>query len=357
MTNGCICCTLREDLLIEVGRLAREGRFDYPLIEPTGISEPMLVAETFLFGDEEGQSLGDVARLDTMVTVVDAGDFLREYLASEDLRDRGIALGEEDDRTVVDLLVEQVEFCDVLVLNKVDRADPGDLARLEAILYRLNPGAEIVRARFGEVPLDRVLDTRRFDLQKAAESAGWMRELRGEHTPEAEEYGISSFVYRDRRPFHPGRLYEFFHQDREGVLRAKGFFWLASRPAFVGMYSQAGGAARIEPAGCWLAATPKSDWPDDPEQVQEVLDDWDPRFGDRRQELVFIGVDMDQEALVAAIDGCVLTDGELAGNEADWAELTDPFATWTDDDPYVPHSHDGLHEHHGHGDSARRNDG
>jgi G3E family GTPase len=292
----------------------------------------MPVAETFTFEDEEGRSLRDVARLDTMVTVVDAESFLREYLASEDLRDRGIALGEEDDRTVVDLLVEQVEFCDVLVLNKVDRVDPGDLARLEAILYQLNPGAEIVRAQFGRVPLDRILDTGRFDLQKAAESPGWMRELRGEHNPETEEYGISSFLYRDRRPFHPERLYGFFSQDREGVLRAKGFFWLASRPASLGMYSQAGGATRIEPAGHRLAATPKADWPDDPEQMQAALDDWDPRFGDRSQELVFIGAGMDREALVAALDGCLLTDDELGLDEADWSGFSDPFSPWEDEE-------------------------
>jgi G3E family GTPase len=346
MTNGCICCTLREDLLVEVGRLAREGRFDYLLIESTGISEPMPVAETFIFEDEEGRSLGDVARLDTMVTVVDAESFLREYLASEDLRDRGIALGEEDDRTVVDLLVEQVEFCDVLVLNKVDRVDPGDLARLEAILYQLNPGAEIVRAQFGRVPIERILDTGRFDLQKAAESPGWMRELRGEHTPETEEYGISSFVYRARRPFHPERLYEYFHQDWEGVLRAKGFFWVASRPEFMGMYSQAGGATRIEPVGHWLAATPKADWPGDPKHVQEVLDDWDGRFGDRRQELVFIGVGMDRDALVAALDGCLLTDDELGTLETDPSRFPDPFSSWEDEDVDSPQLHDRLHQHH-----------
>jgi G3E family GTPase len=342
MTNGCICCTLREDLLVEVGRLAREGRFDYLLIESTGISEPMPVAETFTFEDEEGRSLGDVARLDTMVTVVDAENFLREYLASDYLRDRGIALGEEDDRTVVDLLIEQVEFCDVLVLNKVDRVDPGDLARLEAILYQLNPGAEIIQARFGQVPLDRVLATGRFDIQKAAESPGWMREMRGEHTPETEEYGISSFVYRDRRPFHPERLYEFLSEDWEGVLRAKGYFWLASRPDFMGMYSQAGGATRIEPAGYWLAATPKADWPDDPEQVQEALDDWDPRFGDRRQELVFIGAGMDREALIASLNGCLLTVEELALDEAGWKTFSDRFSSWDFEDHDSLHTHDAL---------------
>jgi len=345
LTNGCICCTLREDLLVEVGRLAREGRFDYLLIESTGISEPLPVAETFTFEDDQGRSLGDVARLDTMVTVVDAESFLREYLASEDLRDRGVALNEEDDRTVVDLLIEQVEFCDVLVVNKVDRVDPGDLARLEAILRRLNPGAEVVRAEFGRVPLDRVLSTGRFDLQKAAESPGWMRELRGEHTPETEEYGISSFVYRDRRPFHPARLYEFLHDDWDGVLRVKGFFWVASRPAYMGMFSQAGGASRIEPIGCWLAATPKDEWPDDAVQVQAALGDWDPRFGDRNQELVFIGIGMDRGALTAALDVCLLTDDELAQGEAAWTELADPFAPWDDNDG---EARDGLltrHEH------------
>jgi G3E family GTPase len=345
MTNGCICCTLREDLLVEVGRLAREGRFDYLLIESTGISEPLPVAETFTFEDEEGRSLGDVARLDTMVTVVDAGSFLREYLDSDYLRDRGIALGEEDDRTVVDLLIEQVEFCDVLVVNKVDRVDEGDLARLEAILYQLNPGAEIIHAQFGSVPLDRVLGTGRFDLQKAAESPGWMREMRGEHTPETEEYGISSFIYRERRPFHPERLYEFISADWEGVLRAKGFFWLASRPDFMGMYSQAGGATRIEPVCHWLAATPKADWPDDPEHVQEVLDDWDPRFGDRRQELVFIGAGMDREALIASLDGCLLTDAELALSESDWEKFPDPFSAWEVEDVDSLRVHEGLCRH------------
>jgi len=331
MTNGCICCTLREDLLIEVSRLACEGRFDYLLIESTGISEPLPVAETFTFEGDDGRSLGDVARLDTMVTVVDAASFLREYLASEDLRDRGLALGDDDDRTVVDLLTEQVEFCDILVVNKVDRVDPDDLARLEGILRQLNPGAELVRAEFGRVPLDRVLNTGRFNIVKAAEAPGWMRELRGEHTPETEEYGISSFVYRDRRPFHPERLYEFLRQDWEGVLRAKGFFWLATRPEFMGMYSQAGGASRIEPVGYWLAATPKAEWPDDPEQIQEALDDWDPRFGDRSQELVFIGVGMDRELLTSALDACLLTDDELVMNESGWADFVDPFAVWDDE--------------------------
>ncbi|WP_422928162.1 zinc metallochaperone GTPase ZigA [Singulisphaera sp. PoT] len=332
MTNGCICCTLREDLLVEVGRLAHEGRFDYLLIESTGISEPLPVAETFTFEGDDGKSLGDVARLDTMVTVVDAESFLREYVASEALRNRGLALGEEDDRTVVDLLTDQVEFCDVLVINKVDRVDADDLARLEGLLRQLNPSAKLVHAEFGRVPLDLVLNTGRFDMAKTAEAPGWLRELRGEHTPESEEYGISSFVYRDRRPFHPERLFEFLRQDWQGVLRAKGFFWLATRPEFLAMYSQAGGASRIEPVGYWLAATPKSEWPEDPAEIRDILRDWDPRYGDRNQELVFIGIGMDRQALVSALDACLLTDEELSLGEGHWESLADPFSPWADED-------------------------
>lgn len=330
MTNGCICCTLREDLLVEVGRLAREGRFDNLLIESTGISEPMPVAETFTFEDEQGRSLSEVSRLDTMATVVDAETFLKEYLASDYLGDRGLALSDEDDRTVVDLLVEQVEFCDVLVVNKVDRVTPADIEMLTGILRHLNPEAEVVFSEFGNVPLDRILDTGRFDLERAAQAPGWLKELRGEHVPETEEYGISSFVYRDRRPFHPERIDAFFRNDWGGVLRAKGFFWLASRPAFMGEYSQAGGSCRIVPAGRWLAATPRDDWPDDPEAVQATLDDWDDRFGDRSQEMVFIGVGMDRGEIVGALDACLLTKAELAGGEGAWALLPDPFVPWED---------------------------
>ncbi len=332
MTNGCICCTLREDLLVEVTRLASERRFDYLLIESTGISEPLPVAETFTFEGEDGLSLNKIARLDTMVTVVDAESFLREYLASEDLRDRGLALGDEDDRTVVDLLTDQVEFCDVLILNKTDCVDREDLAQLEGILRQLNPGAEIVRAEFGRVPLDRVLDTRRFDFLKAAESPGWLRVLRGEITPETEEYGISSFVYRARVPFHPERLDEFFRQDWDGVLRAKGFFWLATRPEFMGMYSQAGGATRIEPVGRWLAATPKAEWPGEAEQIQAALNDWDSRFGDRSQELVFIGIGMNHNLLISSLDACLLTDNELGMGESNWSKFVDPFCPWDDNE-------------------------
>ena len=330
MTNGCICCTLREDLLIEVGRLAREGRFDYLLIESTGISEPLPVAETFTFTGEDGRSLGDVARLDTMATVVDAASFLANYLGDADLRARGIAAGAEDDRTIGDLLVEQVEFADVLMLNKVDRVDPGDLARLEAILHRLNPAAAIVRCEFGRVDPGRIMGTGRFDFARAAEAPGWLRELRGEHVPEAEEYGIGSFVFRSARPFHPRRFFDLLASDWPGVLRAKGLFWIASRPDLAANYSQAGRSGWIEPAGRWLATTPRDEWPDDPEECAEALASWDPAFGDRAIELVVIGVAMDRAALAGALAAATLTDAELADGPAAWRAYDDPFPSWDD---------------------------
>ncbi len=342
MTNGCICCTLREDLLVEVGCLAREGRFDALLIESTGISEPMPVAETFTFEDEQGQTLGDVARLDTMVTVVDAAAFLRELDQADDLIDRSLAAGEKDDRTISDLLVEQVEFADVLVLNKVDCVSDHDLARVEALLRRLNPTAELIRSEFGRVPLPLVLDTGRFDFERAAAAPGWLAELRGEHVPETEEYGVASFVFQSRRPFHPARFSAWIDQDWDGLLRAKGTFWLASHPDLVGLYSLAGGACRLGPGGRWLAATPKAEWPDDPDMCQTALDDWDPTFGDRIQELVFIGIDLDQGAICRSLDACLLTDEELDGREPVAAfDVPDLFAKWVD----VPcDDHD-----HGHG--------
>ncbi|WP_169974948.1 zinc metallochaperone GTPase ZigA [Tautonia rosea] len=341
MTNGCICCTLREDLLIEVARLAREGRFDYLLIESTGISEPMPVAETFTFEDDQGQSLSEITRLDTMATVVDAGAFLPEIERSDDLLDRGLAIGDHDDRTIADLLLDQVEFSDVIILNKTDRVSETDLARVDALLRRLNPSASIVPTQFGRVPLDAILDTGRFDFHRAAEAPGWLAELRGEHTPETEEYGIRSFVYRSRRPFHPLRFHAWISSDHPGLLRAKGTFWLASRPSFVGLYSLAGGACRTEPAGVWLVDTPKSEWPDDPVECQAALDDWHPDFGDRRQELVFIGLDLDPDALYASLDACLLTDAERS---LDPSSLSDPFASWDLDPPACDHDH-GAFEH------------
>ncbi|MFQ3581324.1 zinc metallochaperone GTPase ZigA [Chloracidobacterium validum] len=334
MSNGCICCTLREDLLVEVGRLAREGRFDYLLIESTGISEPLPVAETFTFTDATGHSLSDVARLDTLVTVVDAQNFLRDYREAQSLKERRLEVGPEDDRTIADLLVEQVEFADVILINKADLVTDADLAELRGILRRLNPDARVVTCRFGQVPLSEVLGTGRFSFERAAQSAGWLKELRGEHPPETETYGVSSFVYRRRRPFHPERLWAFFHGETtgnewQGVLRSKGFFWLASRMAVVGVWSQAGGACRIEPGGYWWATQPEESWGVDESLRAEIRSLFDGLFGDRRQELVFIGDRrMNQAAIEAALDACLLTEAEARRGPAAWAALPDSFGDW-----------------------------
>jgi G3E family GTPase len=328
MSNGCICCTLREDLLVEIGRLASEGRFDYLLVESTGISEPLPVAETFTFRDEEGRSLSDVARLDTMVTVVDAYNFLRDYGCGEFLAARGQSLGEEDRRTVVDLLIEQVEFCDVIVVNKTDMVAGDDLERLEGILRTLNPRAELVASRFGAVALDRILDTGLFDFDEAAAAPGWLREMRGEHVPETEEYGISSFSYLARRPFHPQRFWDLIHSEWQGVIRSKGYFWLASRMAFAGEWSQAGGTCRYGAAGLWWGAVDPADWPDDPEYLLGIRSKLHQPFDDRRQELVFIGMDMDKAAITAGLDACLLTDAEMKEGERAWARYPDPFPEW-----------------------------
>lgn len=332
MSNGCICCTLREDLLLEVNRLAKEGRFDYLVIESTGVSEPLPVAETFTFADEEGQSLSDVARLDTMVTVVDAFNFLRDYSSADSLQARGESLGEEDTRTVVDLLVEQIEFCDVIVLNKIDLVSGDDRIRLMAILGGLNPRARIEIAEFGQLDLDKVLDTSLFDFDEASKAPGWLTALRGEHTSEAEEYGITNFVYRARRPFHPGRFWQLIESEWPGVVRSKGFFWLASRPTYVGSWSQAGGVCRHGAMGLWWAAVPKSYWPQDAESLQAIDDDWDPQVGDARQELVLIGIDMNEAALRARLDACLLTDEEMAQGPEAWRRFNDPFPAWRHED-------------------------
>ncbi|QRF92464.1 hypothetical protein CLH39_12625 [Alcaligenes faecalis] len=308
MSNGCICCTLREDLLLEVDRLAKEGRFDQLVIESTGISEPLPVAETFTFEGEDGRCLGEVARLDTMVTVVDAFNFLRDYSSQDSIQSRGESLGEEDARTVVDLLIEQIEFCDVLVLNKIDLISEPERERLMAILNSLNPRARIETAEFGQVPLDRVLNTGLFDFEEASKAPGWLQELRGTHTPETEEYGIGNFVYRARRPFHPQRFKALVESEWPGVVRSKGFFWLANFPTLAGSWSQAGAVARYHVAGYWWASMPPERWPEDPEAVALIKEKWDERVGDARQELVLIGMDMDEEALRARFDACLLSD-------------------------------------------------
>ena len=328
MQNGCICCTLREDLLAEVTQLAREQRFDHLLIESTGIGEPMPIAATFSFRNEAGFSLSDVARLDTMVTVVDAVNFLREYSSTDDLRQRGIASGEGDTRTIVDLLVDQVEFANVLVVSKIDLVPEDEARRLEAILRQLNPGARVVRASRGRVRLGDVMSTGLFDEGRAAESAGWARELAGQHTPETLEYGIKSFVYRARRPFHPVRLAAFLACEWPGVLRSKGFFWLATRMSDVGSWSQAGPACRTERAGFWWASAPLHVWPKDKARYDEICATWQGEYGDRRQEIVLIGIDMDEHALRAGFDDALLNDAEMALGPEGWSRFPDPIGTW-----------------------------
>jgi len=328
MSNGCICCTLREDLLAEVSRLAHEGRFDYLVIESTGISEPLPVAETFTFEDETGVSLSQIARLDTMVTVVDAFNFLRDYGSQDFLQDRGESLGEDDERSVVDLLIEQIEFCDVMVINKLDMVSAEDAARLEGMLHSLNPRARIEHASMGQVPLERVLGTGLFDFEQAEQAPGWLKELRGEHVPETEEYGIRSFVYRADRPFHPQRFWSLVQREWRGVVRSKGLFWLASRYNYAGQWSQAGAAARYGMAGMWWSAVDASKWPDDEAFRAHLAEHWHPQWGDRRQELVLIGMEMDEAVMRAHLDGCWLTDDEMLAGAAAWQRLPDPFPAW-----------------------------
>jgi G3E family GTPase len=331
MTNGCICCTLREDLLVEVRKLAESGRFDALVIESTGIGEPLPVASTFEFRDEDDNSLSDVARLDTMVTVVDAANLLANYSSHEFLRDRGEVAGPEDERSLVDLMVEQIEFADVIVLNKISAASPEhrDLAR--AIVRSLNSDARIVEADFGEVPLNEVLLTGRFDFEKAQQHPLWFKELNGfkDHVPETEEYGVRSFVYRSRRPFHPARFQAFCNESWPGVVRAKGFFWLATRPQFVGELAQAGAQVRTSKRGLWWSAVPKNRWPDQPGWHESMKSYFDPVWGDRRQEIVFIGTDpMDEAAIRRRLDACLIGDPNHFTPEA-WRRLPDPFPAWT----------------------------
>ena len=330
MSNGCICCTLREDLLEEVGQLAREGRFDYLLIESTGISEPLSVAETFTFRDEEGRSLADVARLDTMVTVVDGVNFLLDYHAAESLASRGETLGEEDERSITELLIEQIEFADVILISKIDLISQREREELIAILERLNTHARIVPMVMGQVPLASILDTGLFDFQRAAQAPGWLQALRGEPVPETEEYGIASTAYRARRPFHPERFFTFIDRPWPNgrLLRSKGFFWLASKPEEAGSWSQAGGLMRYGFAGRWWRFVPKHQWPQDEDSSATIMKNWLAATGDCRQELVFIGQNMDFDQLTEELNACLLTDAEMALGMEAWRLLPDPFGPW-----------------------------
>lgn len=330
MSNGCICCTLREDLLEEVNNLAKDGRFDYLVIESTGISEPLPVAETFTFADEDGVSLSDVADLDTMVTVVDAVNFLKDYDEAKYLQETGESLGEEDERSVADLLVDQVEFADVILVSKTDLASNDEVNRLTAILETLNTQARIIPIANGKVDIDDVLSTGSFNFERAQQAPGWLAEMRGEHVPETEEYGIASFGYEARRPFHPEKFFAFLHgTEKYGkLLRSKGYFWLATRPQYAGQWSQAGGIARYGFGGMFWSAVPRSRWPDDPEYLESIQSSWVEPFGDMRQELVFIGQGLDEQRVRAALDACLLSDDEMLAGREFWETLPDPFPAW-----------------------------
>jgi len=326
LSNGCICCTLREDLLQEVERLARLGTIDYILIESTGISEPIPVAQTFSYLDEElGIDLTKFCQLDTMVTVVDANRFWHDFKSGESLLERKEAVGELDERDVADLLIEQIEFCDVLVVNKCDLVSDEELERLESILRALQPEAKLIRSINGIIEPSEILNTGRFDFERVSESAGWLKELElghENHTPETEEYGISSFTYIRRRPFHPMRFVEWCDQMPETIVRAKGIIWSAKHQDVALLLSQAGSSAKIEPVSYWVAALPKEQQQDVFLQSPEVLEDWDEEFGDRMTQLVIIGVELDKESIIKELDTCLLTEEE-SNNSCEG--LQDPF--------------------------------
>lgn len=328
MTNGCICCTLRDDLLSEVRRLAEEGRFDYLLIESTGIAEPLPVAATFDFRDANGDSLSDVARLDTMVTVVDAANLMRDFASHDALADRGESLGEEDGRTLVDLLTDQIEFADVIVLNKVTQAGPKGLDQARKIVRALNPDARLVETDFARAPASAIFDTGLFDFDRAHLHPMWAKELYGfaDHVPETEEYGITSFVYRARRPFHPQRLHAVLRGELAGVIRAKGHFWIATRPDWAAEFSLSGALSNVSPLGIWWAGLPRERWPSHPDALAEMRRNWVEPWGDRRQELVFIGAGMDAEAISTALDEALVMAADYT--PGDWVGLPDPFPQW-----------------------------
>ena len=330
MSNGCICCTLREDLLEQVRELSKEKKFDYLLIESTGVSEPLPVATTFDFRDEEGQSLSDVSRLDTMVTLVDAANLLSNYSSKDFLKDKGESAGEGDERTLVDLLVEQIEFANVIILNKIDLISKEQLKTVKALIRGLNVKAKIIEATHSKVNMEEVIDTGLYNLEEAQSHPLWAQELYnpGEHVPETEEYGITSFVYRAKEPFDPAKIYAFFNKEWPGVVRAKGFFWLATRPDFVGEVSQAGAFVRHQGIGRWWAAVPEERWPESKEFKDAINNYWTEDYGDRRQEIVFIGIknQMDETAMKKELDK-LLVKHYLASPEI-CNKLSDPFPQW-----------------------------
>ncbi|PRA02139.1 MULTISPECIES: GTP-binding protein [unclassified Paenibacillus] len=324
LSNGCICCTLRDDLMQEIEKLVNEGKYDYILIESTGISEPVPVAQTFTYADEEsGIDLTSLARLDCLVTVVDANRFWHDFGSGQSLLDRNQATGDEDTRDVVDLLIDQIETCDVLLLNKCDLVDDTELNKLEGIIRKLQPNAKIIRTQNGQVNPSEILNTNRFDFEKVSMSAGWIQELEKEsHTPETEEYGIGSFVYRRRKPFHPSRLAEFMSYWPEEVVRAKGLVWLAAEGDVAASLSQAGPSIQFGPAGHWVAALPETDKEEILRNEPDVLEKWDAQWGDRQTELVMIGIDMERASIEDELDQCLLSDEEMLG---DWGHFDNPL--------------------------------
>ncbi|MCG7522488.1 GTP-binding protein [Ruegeria sp. Ofav3-42] len=329
MSNGCICCTLRDDLLDEVRRLAGEGRFDYLLIESTGISEPLPVAATFDFRDEYGDSLSDVSRLDTMVTVVDAVNLLEDYSSHDFLSDRGETLGEEDERTLVHLLTDQIEFADVVILNKIADAGPERVDAARKIIRSLNADARIIETNHSDVAADEILDTGLFDFEKAHEHPMWAKELYGfaDHVPETEEYGVTSYVYRARQPFVPAQILKILNGDLPGVIRAKGHFWIATRPDWVAEFSLAGALSSVQPLGTWWATVPEERRPDHESARAYMQAHWQEPWGDRRQEIVFIGSGIDWPALKARLDAALLP-ADVADRPEDLPDLPDPFPIW-----------------------------
>lgn len=329
MSNGCICCTLREDLLIEVKKLAAENRFDYLLIESTGIGEPLPVASTFDFEDENGESLNHISRIDTMVTVVDAFNLLKDFSSKDLLSQRGEVAGDEDNRSLASLLTEQIEFADVVVVNKIDLVDAARRDEVTGIIKALNPVAEIVYANHGKIPLTTILGTGKFDLERASAMPGWAKELEGKHKPETEEYGISSFILRSADPLHPQRFQDFMELPVQGLIRAKGYIWLASKPKWVVSYSRSGNMATHEPIGHWWAAAPRERWPavGTPERIG-IDKNWKEPYGDRMNEVVFIGQNMDRTAIELAWKNTHLNFTETRKGMKGWATLPDPFPSW-----------------------------
>ncbi|MDT3496737.1 GTP-binding protein [Bacillus toyonensis] len=326
--NGCICCTLREDLMIEVNRLVKNGDIDYIVIESSGISEPIPVAQTFTYTDEVlNIDLTTNCHLDTMVTVVDAHRFWDDFADGESLLDRKQAIDETDTREVIDLLIDQIEFANVIILNKIDLLEKEDVIELHHLLKKLNPSAKVIESSFSKVPLQEVLNTNSFNYEEASQSAGWMQELNSDHhTPETEEYGIHSFVYRRKYPFHPERLMNWLEKWPLDVVRAKGFFWLASRNTMIGLLSQAGSSITIQGAGEWIAALPEAEKNQIITEEPEVLKNWDEQYGDRITELVFIGIDMDRSLIEQSLDSCLLTEKEM---KQDWNSFVDPIPAFT----------------------------